>query len=139
VNSTLAGTALSPFIQYFSSSVCDPTKPSTCTGGQNFTIPVTVVGGANVFHFGNLSRNKLLGPGFEDVDFSLTKTTKITERLSNEFRVETYDLFNHPNFGNPGLTALPASTSFGVIRSTRNPTGDAGSSRQLQIALKLIF
>jgi hypothetical protein len=139
VNSTLAGTALSPFIQYFSGSVCDPTKPSTCTGTQNFTIPLTVVGGANVYHFGNLGRNKLLGPGFEDVDFSLTKTTKITERLSNEFRVETYDLFNHPNFGNPGLTAQPGSPSFGVIRSTRNPTGDAGSSRQLQIAMKLIF
>jgi len=141
VGSALAGTALSPFIQYFSASVCDPTQAAkTCTGTQTFTIPITVVGGKNVFHFGNLSRNAILGPGFEDVDFSLTKTTKITERLSNEFRIETYDLFNHPNFGNPNLTALPGSTvAFGQIRSTRNPTGDAGSSRQLQLAMKLIF
>jgi len=139
VNSTLAGTALSPFIQYFNGSVCDPTKPATCTGTQNFTIPVTVVGGANVFHFGNLGRNAILGPGFEDVDFSLIKRTKITERLSHELRIDTFDLFNHPDFANPGLVALPNSSSFGVIRSTRNPTGDAGSSRQLQIAMKLIF
>ncbi|HET9741236.1 MAG TPA: carboxypeptidase regulatory-like domain-containing protein [Terriglobales bacterium] len=135
------GTTILPsgFVQYFSNSVCDPTQAATCTGGQAFTIPVAVVNGTNVYHFGDLSRNSLVGPGFEDVDFSLTKTTKITERLSNEFRIETFDLFNHPNFGNPGLTAQPGSASFGVIRATRNPTGDAGSSRQLQIALKLIF
>ena len=139
VGTTLAGTALNPFIQYFNATVCDPTKASTCTGTANFTIPVTAVGGANVFHFGNLRRNSILGPGFEDVDFSLSKTTKITERLSNEFRIETFDILNHPDFGNPGLTALPGSTSFGVIRGTRNPTGDAGSSRQLQLAMKLIF
>jgi hypothetical protein len=129
-------------IQYFSASVCDPRTPASCTGSQTFTIPVTAVGTANVYHFGNLRRNTLLGPGFEDVDFSLTKTTKITERLSHEFRVEAFDLFNHPNFGNPAsLTALPVgpTSSFGVIKATRNPTGDAGSSRQLQIAMKLIF
>ena len=139
VGATLAGTATAPFIQYFAASVCDPTKASTCTGTANFTLPLTVVGGANVFHFGNLRRNSILGPGFEDVDFSLAKTTKITERLSHEFRVEAFDVLNHPDFGNPGLTALPNSSSFGVIRSTRNPTGDAGSSRQLQISMKLIF
>jgi hypothetical protein len=103
---------------------------------------VTPTGTANVYHFGNLRRNTLVGPGFEDVDFSLTKTTKITERFSHEIRLEAFDLFNHPNFGNPAsLTALPVgpTSSFGVIKATRNPTGDAGSSRQLQIAMKLIF
>jgi hypothetical protein len=53
-----------------------------------------VVGGQNVYHFGNLSRNAVVGPNFRDVDMSLTKTTKITERLSNEFRVEAFDLFS---------------------------------------------
>lgn len=139
VGATIAGVAGNSFIQYFNASTCDPTKPTTCTGAQAFTIPLTVVGGRNVFHFGNLGRNALVGPGFEDVDFSLSKTTKITERLSNEFRVEAFDVLNHADFANPGLTALPGSTSFGVIRATRNPTGDAGSSRQLQIAMKLIF
>lgn len=139
VGSTLAGTALSPFIQYFAATVCDPTKASTCTGTTNFTIPVSVVGGANVFHFGDLGRNAILGPGFEDVDFTLSKTTKITERISHQFRLDVFDILNHPDFGNPGLTALPNSASFGVIRSTRNPTGDAGSSRQLQVSMKLIF
>ena len=139
VGTTLAGTALNPLIQYFPDTVCDPTQVATCTGLQAFTIPVTVVNGKDVFHFGNLGRNALVGPGFEDVDFSLTKDTKITERISHEFRVEVFDILNHPDFGNPGTTALPNSSSFGIIRSTRNPTGDAGSSRQLQLSMKLIF
>lgn len=140
-------------IQYFSSNiVCDPTTGSGCGAGAVFTIPVDVVGTGvaptcynapatcvSVFHFGSLGRNALVGPGFANLDFSLTKTTKITERLSNEFRVEAFDLFNHPNFGNPGTLAQFNSSSFGVISSTRGPTGDSGSSRQIQFAMKFIF
>lgn len=123
----------------FAQSLCDPTKASACPLGANFALPVALVGGADVFHFGNLGRNALLGPDFKNVDFSLSKTTKITEHLSNEFRVEAFDVFNHPNFANPGTTAQVNSTTFGLISATRNPTGDAGSSRQLQFAMKLIF
>ena len=60
---------------------------------------------AGGLHFGNLGRNSVLGPNFRNLDFSITKVTKLTERISHEFRFETFDLFNHPNFGNPGLTA----------------------------------
>lgn len=129
-------------VQWFAPAttlVCDPTSPASCTSSTLFTIPVQVVGGRNVYHFGSLGRNALRGPGFNNVDFSVTKTTKITERFSHELRVEAFDLFNHPNFANPGLTAQLSSTSFGVISATRAPTGDAGSSRQIQFAMKLIF
>lgn len=126
-------------VQYFSAPVCDPSTGVNCAAGAVFQIPVTLVNGKPVYSFGDLGRNSIVGPGFEDVDFSLTKTTKITERISNEFRVEAFDLLNHADFANPGLTATPGSANFGIIRATRNPTGDAGSSRQLQIALKLIF
>jgi len=143
VGSTLiqnnSNNSLNGLIQYFSAGVCDPTSKTACTGSETFVLPVALVGGKDSFHFGNLHRNAVVGPGFEDVDFSLTKTTKITERLRNEFRVEAYDVLNHPDFANPGTTALPGSTTFGIIRATRNPTGDAGSSRQLQFAMKFIF
>jgi hypothetical protein len=49
-----------------------------------------------------------------------------------QFRAEIFDVFNHANFGNPGLIATPGSTSFGVIQQTRFPTGESGSSRQVQ-------
>ncbi|HVH70706.1 MAG TPA: carboxypeptidase regulatory-like domain-containing protein, partial [Candidatus Dormibacteraeota bacterium] len=86
---------------------------------------------------GSLGRDAITGPGFLNTDFSVTKNTKITERLNLQFRSEMFDVLNHPNFGNPVLTVT--SGSFGNIQSTRFPTGDFGSSRQIQFALKLLF
>lgn len=88
-------------------------------------------------HPGGLGRNAIVGPGFLNTDFSVTKDTKITERFTLQFRSEMFDVFNHPNFGNPVLTAT--SGSFGNIQATRFPTGDFGSARQIQFALKLLF
>jgi hypothetical protein len=88
-------------------------------------------------HFGSLGRNVVIGPGFQNVDFSVLKNTKITENFRVQFRTEIFDLFNHANFGQPGRVV--GSTTFGQITNTRFPTGDSGSSRQLQFALKLIF
>ncbi len=87
-------------------------------------------------HFGNLGRNVVIGPGFHNVDFSVLKNTKVTERLNVQFRTEIFDLFNHANFGQP--VRMPGTT-FGQITNTRFPTGDSGSSRQLQFALKFTF
>lgn len=98
-----------------------------------FVAPIT----GGVQHFGSLSRNAVYGPGFTNSDFSIRKVTKITERFSHEFRFEAFDLFNHPNLGQPGR--FVGSSSFGKILNTRFPTGDSGSSRQLQFAMKLIF
>jgi hypothetical protein len=90
-------------------------------------------------HPGHLGRDSITGPGFVNTDFSVIKNTKLTEKLNLQFRGEMFDIFNHPNFGNPALTFSPTSTTFGKITSTRFPTGDFGSSRQIQFALKLIF
>jgi hypothetical protein len=87
--------------------------------------------------FGSAGRNILTGPGFEDVDFSVAKDTHIAERVSMQFRAEAFNLFNHPNFGQP-QNNLAVST-FGQITATRTVRGDLGSSRQLQLAVKLLF
>jgi len=110
---------------------CTFNSTPTAPGGSTYL----VVSGS--CHPGDLGRNALVGPGFLNTDFSVTKNTKITERFNLQFRTEFFDLFNHPNFGNPVLTAT--SSSFGRILSTRFPTGDFGSSRQIQLALKLTF
>ncbi len=127
-------------VQWFApGSVCDP-RFGACAPGTWLALPVALVSGVNIYHFGNLPRNALLGPAFSDADISLTKSTKITERLRNELRLEVFDLLNHPNLGNPNLTSTTsAGNTFGVISSTRIPTGDAGGSRQLQWAIKFIF
>jgi hypothetical protein len=87
--------------------------------------------------FGDAGRNILTGPGFADVDLSIAKDTKIRERVSLQFRSEAFNLFNHPNFGQPQNNLAVAS--FGQITSTRTIRGDLGSSRQIQFALKLLF
>jgi hypothetical protein len=110
---------------------CTFNSTPTTPGGRTYLV---VPGSC---HPGNLGRDALVGPGFMNTDFSLTKNTRITERFNLQFRTEFFDLFNHPNFGNPVLTAT--SGSFGRILSTRFPTGDFGSSRQIQLALKLTF
>ena len=107
-------------------------------GMTAFTVPA-----AN--SFGNLGRNVFYGPGFTNFDLALIKNTKITETVNLQFRADAFDLFNHPNFGQPGggngFVVLPATLTptFTTITSTRFPTADSGSSRQLQLALKLQF
>jgi hypothetical protein len=122
-------------IQWFAPLVCNPVVGG-CAPGNTFAIPANT---ASTYHLGNLGRNVVIGPGFTNVDFSLLKTTKITERFKTQVRAEFFDLFNHPNFGQPGRTAQVGSTSFGVITNTRFATGDSGSARQIQLAVKLMF
>jgi hypothetical protein len=58
---------------------------------------------AGTSHFGNLRRNAFVGPSFKNFDFSLSKTTKLGERMTMQFRADAFNLFNHPNFSNPLL------------------------------------
>jgi hypothetical protein len=111
-------------IQYFTGASCTAVTP-----GCTFLIPNA--------SFGDLGRNSIIGPGFANLDFSLQKDTKITERVTTQLRLEAFDITNHPNFGQPGR--ILGTGTFGQIVNTRFPTGDSGSSRQLQVALKLLF
>jgi hypothetical protein len=97
--------------------------------------------------FGNVGRNVVQGPGFFNTDVALVKNTRINDRFTLQFKADAFDVFNQVNFTNPvtTLTALgqfvPTSTStFGLITGgTRFPAGDFGTSRQLQLSLKLHF
>ena len=87
--------------------------------------------------FGNAGRNIIQGPGFQDVDFSVAKLTHIREGINLQFRAETFNILNHPNFAQPTRTVT--SSDFGRITATRTARGDLGSSRQLQLGMKLTF
>ena len=80
--------------------------------------------------FGNAGRNILDGPGFQNVNASLLKNTRLSERFSLQFRAEAFNLFNHPNFNLPDN--FLGSPTFGQITSARDP-------RHLQFGLKLLF
>ncbi len=92
--------------------------------------------------FGNERRNQFYGPGFADVDFSIFKNTPITERVSTQFRIEMFNLFNRKNYPNPNTTF--SSGSFGRITDTigdaNGATGiGAGEPFNVQLALKIVF
>jgi hypothetical protein len=128
------------------------TSNSTFNGVANtlrpdVTGPIQVIGSVDhwfnttvfvpVADFGSLGRNVVIGPSFNNTDFSVIKNTKITETLHAQFRAEIFDVFNHANFGQPGNVV--GTPTFGRITNTRFPTGESGSSRQIQFAMKLIF
>jgi hypothetical protein len=109
--------------------------------------PVEIVGSVDqwfntasfvaVPRFGNFGRNVIVGPGFNNLDLSVLKNTKLTETVTLQLRAEAFNAFNTPNFGQPGRVV--GTVAFGRITNTRVPTGDTGSSRQLQFALRVIF
>jgi hypothetical protein len=87
-------------------------------------------------HFGNLGRNVVIGPAFHNTDLSISKNGGLGG-LGVVFRVDIFDLFNHPNFGPPGN--IVGSPTFGKITRTRFSTGEGGSSRQIQLGVTLSF
>ena len=92
--------------------------------------------------FGNLGRNVLTGPGFSNIDFALVKNTRLAEKLTWQVRADVFDFLNHANFSQPGTNAnfdTLGTATFNLLTATRFPAGDSGSSRQLQLAMKLIF
>ena len=124
--------------------VTNPTYAVPCTFSATPENPTPGAPGNNVYpivpgscHPGSAGRDSLPGPAFVNTDFSIVKNTKITERFNLQFRTEMFDVFNHPNFGDPVNTVT--SSAFGKILSTRFPVGDFGSARQIQFALKLLF
>jgi len=91
--------------------------------------------------YGDLGRDALYGPGFSSVDLSIFKRTPISERISTEFRVEIFNIFNRTNWANPNATFT--SGSFGQLTATKNGTTGAGlgfgEPRNTQLSLKIVF
>ena len=81
---------------------------------------------------GNLGLQTNYGPPTRSVDFSLAKNFRFTERWNLQFRGESFNLANTPQFGLPDQNRQDAN--FGRITSTQ-----PGSERHIQFALRLTF
>jgi hypothetical protein len=105
---------------------------------------------------GNLGRNILRGPGYAETDISVTKMTRIREKMTLQLRAEIFNIFNHPNFAPPSATIINAGQGCGPTSTPTNspscfaPTGAAITSlvgsggipdvaRQTQFSAKLTF
>jgi hypothetical protein len=85
--------------------------------------------------FGNVSRGSLTGPGLVNVDTSLFKRFKVNERVNVQLRVEAFNILNHSNFFYPNSIVFQGTS----YSQTAGQITAASTSRQLQLALKLIF
>jgi hypothetical protein len=106
---------------------------------------------------GNLGRDAIYGPGYSNVDFSLTKNTQITEALNLQLRAEFFNLFNHPNFALPNHSLTPGYDQYGNLQcdpnagcyqglitqtpdvAQTNPGLGGGGPRVVQLAVKFTF
>jgi hypothetical protein len=113
---------------------------------QNNTLSTTLgIQWFNVGCFSDHTQNYVLGtsvpgnvwgPGRVNFDLSMSKAVRVRERYEIKVRVDAFNAFNTPHFGNPGTTCCTAqSAGFGVI------TGTDGSNpnRQLQLGLHFAF
>lgn len=97
-------------------------NPYTGSGGLNFLNP-----GAFTIpqpgSYGNLGRNALTGPSFNQFDLTLQKRFQITEGTNIEFRSEIYNVFNKANFSNPQVLLTEQLPSIGTSFVTDATTG----------------
>jgi hypothetical protein len=89
--------------------------------------------------FGNVGRNTMRAPGVVNMDMSMFRTFKMTERIRMEFRAEAFNISNTPHFNAPDSDVT--SSSFGKILSTDDGYGtSAGTrSREFRFGLRLDF
>jgi outer membrane receptor protein involved in Fe transport len=97
--------------------------------------------------WGTTGRNEFVGPGYSDVDLSVFKNTHIGERVTTQFRVEMFNLFNRTNYApplagniNPNYTYDNALNLFTTNASYLGAPGiGAGEPFNTQFALKILF
>jgi hypothetical protein len=81
---------------------------------------------------GTEKRNAVRGPGYFNVDMSLFKNIKLHGRSALELRLEAFNVFNHPQYGQPNQ--FVGDPNFGKITGTR-----LNSERQVQLAARFTF
>jgi len=102
----------------------------------NFSKPPCTVGGTGADCYGNLGFDAIRGPGRNNFNLSLLKSFSFTERFHMEFRVESFNAFNHTQFkgdkNSGGISTNFGSSNFGQVTN-------AFPGREFQLAVKLIY
>jgi hypothetical protein len=119
-----------------------PALAGICQPFGSFTNPPNPIPGTCANLLGNSGRNSLIGPGLINFDLSLFKNmkiTKISENLNAQFRLETFNIFNHPNFSPPVDFNALFDSSGQPIAGAGTIDSTVTTSRQIQVALKLTW
>jgi hypothetical protein len=84
--------------------------------------------------FGNSQANSIIGPGWDEIDLTIGRTFAIQEKANVEFKVDGFNIANHPNYQNPSgaFTGSYTSGGFGTITAANN-------MREIQASLHITF
>ena len=116
-----------------------PANPTGCLNpsGQPYQYPVWTAGIANAFTFLGGKQDTIYGPGIERVNMSFFKDWKTVKRQFLQFRVDIFNVPNHPSFANPNIQTLnPNGGQIAGPHTLQQYTPDA---RFFQLALKYVF
>jgi hypothetical protein len=134
-SSSGVGDGLTPRAQFIGASGNGSLSSSQRTRAQWFDTAAFANHPAGAW--GNSGRNILQGPGTKNVDFSFFKNTPITEGKVLQLRAEFFNLFNTPEFNNPGATVTAGT--FGKVSSAGSEPVFQRLERQIQVAAKITF
>src|ERR1041384_178112 len=101
-------------------------------------------GAAQVFGnpFGNIGRNTFTADRLENVDFSVFKTTRVTERVAIQYRLNMFNALKHPNFGIPNSIRLDNAATVDSDKAAGtffNFLENSGGRRTIEMALRIMF
>ena len=113
-------------------------NPYCASQGPNCWVSAAAFGSPATGTFGNLGSNSLIGPGYIQLDASLSRRIVLHENHTLEFRLDAFNVFNHVNFSTPVSTT--SASNFGHITSDITaPGSSSGDPRILQISAKYAF
>jgi Carboxypeptidase regulatory-like domain len=119
-------------------------NPSNCALGNtscSYFNPASFARVTTPATLGDAGRDIIRGPGYFDLDGSLFRNFKITERITFQFEADAFSLTNTPHFGNP--TSDFNNANFGKVTSTlavsNASLGGSGGERQWWFGGKIIF
>ena len=135
----------------------DPTAP----GGKRFNNTLAIIPGnpnpqigpfvvPDPARQGSFGRNVLRGFPVHQLDFALRRQFKLGEHTNLLFKTEFFNVFNHPNFGDPDAVLFSPTFGFSTSMFGRslgnggtlggfNPLYQIGGPRSIQFSLKLGF
>jgi hypothetical protein len=142
-----------------------PCRASGADATQWLNPNMFTVNGFQLGHMGTAGVGLCSGPPTRNVDFGLDKNFKITERVKVQFRMEFFNLFNHPQYvandvnnhntlqfnspvyGDAAGNVVPLTSATQILSATPAPATNYGQAqnvrengfRQIQYALKIVF
>lgn len=100
---------------------------------------VTNSDGSKYVPVGTAGYNMLRGPGYWNMDMNLQKNFKWNGHYNVQLRADSYNVFNHPNFGTPNASVYASGTNASLGKITSTASTPAYAQRSVEFGAKFNF